>query len=159
LSRRGTTTQVASSIPVDDSALPYEADSVQDALVQTTTVAFSAIFPIILQHNGSVGNNTFFGYANTINGLDTPIVIPVNSVFVNFTFSNKSSSADYTIEFRKNTSSGTAFYSVSKTNTQFFVEVLGSPESFNAGDTIYVKYVDDGGNANDVGLVLNFKAT
>lgn len=149
----------AVDITIDDSTLPYSASTVFDAIAATSTVAFAAIFPIVLQHNGSVGNGTFFGYSNLISGLDTPIVVPVDSTLDNFTFSNKNSSADYTIEFRKNTTGGSAFYSVSKTNTSSFVDTLGSPEPFSAGDLIYVKYVDNGSNASDVGLVLNFKAT
>lgn len=160
--RRGLTNQVASSIPVDDSNLPYTAGTVQVALEETSTTADNAlnlpIFPILLQHNGTVSDGYFIGYDSLIPGDDTPVVIPKKSQFTNFTFSNSRSNADYTLIFRKNSTGASAFLSVSKVNTQFFTHQLISPESFVAGDVIYIEYQDDGTNASDVGMTLNFKA-
>lgn len=118
--------------------------------------AFAARYTLTLQHNGTVGNGTFFGYSNLLPGDATPVLAPINSVFKGFTFSNANSGADYTLEFRKNSTTGTVFYTISKVNTQFFTQDVPD-ESFNAGDAIYVKYVDDGNNASDAGIVLYYQ--
>lgn len=113
-------------------------------------------YALVLQHNGTVGDGTFFGYSNLINGLDTPIVIPRDSTLKDLSFSNPNASADYTIYLRKNSSTATAFHTITKTNTDNFVE-LDIDESFTSGDTIYLEYQDDGTNASDVGIVLFFR--
>ena len=110
-------------------------------------------YAIALTHNGTVGNGTFFGFSNLINGLDTPIVIPRDSTLKDLTFSNSNSSADFTLFLRKNSSVATAFYTITKTNSNFFTEI-DIDGIFLQGDLIYVEYQDDGTNANDVGIIL-----
>lgn len=114
-------------------------------------------YTILLQNNGTVSNNTFIGYDSLIPGDATPVIIPVKSQFLEFTFSNANNNADYTLEFRKNTLVGTPFFSASKTNTQFFSQD-GVDEPFDAGDQIYVKYIDDGNSASDAVILLTFKS-
>lgn len=161
MSRRGITTQTASSIPIDDTDLPYTADTVQEAMVETANVANDAlnlpIFTIVLQHNGTVSNGTVIGYDSLIPGDDTPIVVFKKAEFVGFTFSNNKSSADYTLQFRKNSLANSPFYTISKVNTQYFTQVLPTPELFQAGDLIFVTYIENGTNASDVVVVLNYK--
>lgn len=147
---------VAKSVPFDPSGSTLTAENTEDAIKQAAAVANAAIFPLPLIYNGSVSNGTFFSYSNLTP--NAPVIIPVNSNFVGFTFSNANSNADYTLDFRKNTTVGTPFYTTSKTNTQFFQEELVTPEAFNAGDEITIEYGDDGNNANDVAIVLFFKA-
>lgn len=160
------TTPVAESTPFEPERNPdatgqqsnLESENVQDAIEEAYWSAPGSIarFTLTLMHNGTVGNGTFFGYSDLISGDDTPVVLPRKSQFTEFTFSNNRSNADYTLEFRKNTLTGTPFLSVSKTNTQFFYED-GLTELFNPGDQIYVKYVDNGKNARDVSIVLFFQ--
>lgn len=114
-------------------------------------------YTITLQHNGTVSNGTFIGYSSLIPGDATPVIIPVDSEILEFTFSNANSNADYTLEFRKNGTSVATFYTVSKVNTQFFSDNIIT-EIFSAGDAVYVKYVDDGNNASDVAILLTLKA-
>ena len=113
-------------------------------------------YALVLQHNGTVGNGTFFGYSNLINGLDTPIVIPRNSTLKDLSFSNANASADFTIYLRKNSSTATPFYTITKTNSDNFTEI-DINELFSAGDLIYLEYQDNGTNASDVGIVLFFR--
>lgn len=165
--RRGNSTQVASSVPFDNNPdgtpifTQSNPENVQEAISAGGEKAQVALdtprYTIPLVYNGTVGNNTFIGYSNLLPGDSTPIVIPVNSQILEFTFSNQSSNADYTLEFRKNSTTATLFYSVSKTNTQFFSD-LDIDEFFDSGDTIFIKYIDDGNNASDVAILLVFKS-
>lgn len=132
-------------------------DNVQDAIgTGINTAIQTPRYTIPLLYNGTVGNNEFIGYTNLLPGDSTPIIIPVKSSLQEYTFSNGNSNADYTIELRKNSTTATVFNTVSKTNTQFFVE-SSIGESFLAGDEIYIKYLDNGNNANDVAIILTFR--
>lgn len=147
----------ADRIFFNDTGAPFTEDNLNAAVTQAANIGSAAIYTLQLEHNGSVGNNTYIGSSSTVNGLDTPIPVTQTSSFVSFSFSNKRSNADYTLEFYKNSPTGTPFYTVSQTNTQFFSQQLPTAESFAAGDLIYVKYIDNGQNANDVFMALNFK--
>lgn len=136
-------------------------DAVQTAykkLNDIGTLAAAARYTIVLQNNGSVSNNQFIGYDSLIPGDSTPVTIPVNSIFKGFAFSNDNANADFNLEFRKNTTGGAAFHTSTKTNTQYYAESV-TDTSFAAGDRIYIKYIDTGDNASDVGLTLFFQAT
>lgn len=149
---------VARAVPFDNTSNGFVADEVQSAIEEVANAADLPIYTIMLQHNGSVGNNTFLGYNELIPGNATPVIVPRNSTFLGFTFSNAQTTADFNLEFRKNTQVGTPFHTSTKTNTQFYSEDLGTPESFAAGDQIYCKYIDTGDNASDAAVVLVFKA-
>lgn len=161
MSRRDNFNPVAEEIPFENDGTDFDSINLQDAVEEAGTGVTVALntprYTLVLQHNGTVGNNTFFGYSNLLPGDDTPIIVPIKSDLFEFTFSNSNSNADYTLEFRKNSTTGTTFYTVSKVNTQFFVDTTVN-ESFLEGDEVYIKYIDDGNNASDVGLVLVFKA-
>lgn len=133
-------------------------ENVQDAIEEAywTAPGLIARFTLTCLHNGTISDDTFFGYSDLISGDATPIIIPKKSTFLEFTFSNQRSNADYTLEFRKNSTTATPFLTVSKTNTQFFFED-GISEPFNAGDAIFIKYVDNGTNARDCALVMYFR--
>lgn len=128
-------------------------DNVKDAILETNGIAQAQRYPIILTHNGSVSNGTFLGYSSKISGDSSPIVIPASGTLKEFSFSNSKTSADFTLEFRKNSLTATPFFSVSKTNTQFFVQT-GVDEVMTVGDRLYVKYVDNGTNANDAVVII-----
>jgi len=133
-------------------------NTVQEAIGAGVSTALNTPrFSIPLVYNGTLSNNEFIGYSNLLPGDVTPIVIPIDCVMEEYTFSNSRSTADYTIELRKNSTTAIVFNTVSKTNTQTFVET-GINESFNQGDTIFIKYIDDGTNAADAGIVLIFRA-
>jgi len=151
------TTPVAESTPFESTVLIPE-DNVQAAIEYTYDNAPGNVarFTITLLNNGTVSNGTFMGYSELIPGDATPIVLPRDCLFTEFTFSNNKTKADYTLLFKKNATGATPFYSISKVNTQFFFDTTPN-ESFLAGDQIYVQYQDDGQNARDVALVLFFR--
>jgi len=166
-SKRGNPTQVAASIPFDNEPegtpifTQSSPETVQEAISAGGEKAQTALdtprYTILLQNNGTVSDNTFIGYNSLIPGDATPVIVPVQSEFLEFTFSNARTDADYTLEFRRNTLVGTPFFSVSKVNVQFFSQD-NIDEPFNAGDQIYVKYIDDGTNASDAVILLTFRA-
>jgi len=151
----------AVDITFDDTDVDFTASELQTATKEAANSASLAlqlpIYTILLQYNGTVSGGTFIGYDSLIDGLSTPIVIPIKSEFRAFTFSNSRSNADYTLRFRKNSSTATPFFTISKTNTQFFNQD-GISEIFNAGDTIFIEYGDDGTNASDAVIVLSLRA-
>jgi len=159
------TTPVAESVPFeaernpDFNGLPgpLVAENVQDAIEEVYNLSpGNARFTITLTHNGAVSNNTFIGYLNTIPGNNSPVILAIDCQLNEFTFTNNRSGADYTLEFRKNSTTATPFLTVSKTNTQFFAE-QGIAENFNSGDQVYVKCLDDGLNPRDVVICMYFR--
>lgn len=147
---------VAQAVPYDDSDGPLSAGNVKDALDQSADIANAAVFTIPLVYNGTLSGTEFVSYSNLTP--NSPIIVPIDCKFVGYTFSNSNSGADYTFEFRNNTDAGAAYYSVSKTNTQFFAETLVTPETFSAGDYFSLKYIDNGTNSSDAVWILTFKA-
>lgn len=144
----------ANKILFDNTSNGFTANESQSAIEEAqATAEGKARYTIILTHNGTVGGGTFFGYTELIPGNNSPIIIPKNSLMEELTFTNNKTGADYTIELRKNSTTATPFHTISKTNTQYFIED-GINESFSAGDRIYIKYVDDGSNARDAAIML-----
>lgn len=164
--RRGSATPVAESVPFDNNpnGTPIFTQSnpgnVQEAIAAGGEKAQTALdtprYTILLQNNSTVSNNTFIGYDSLIPGDSTPVIIPIKSQLLEYTFSN-SNNADFTLEFRINTTTGTPFRSDSKTSTQYFAQA-GLLQQFNAGDRIYIKYIDNGTNASDAVIMLTLKA-
>lgn len=135
----------------------FVSENVRDGIIEARDTAVGlGRFIINLTYNGTINDNTFIGFLNTMPGDTTPIQLAVKSRITEFTFSNLKTNADYTLEFRVNSTVGAAFFSISKVNTQFFTDTT-IDQVFNAGDRIYVKYKDDGNNAQDVGMMLSFK--
>jgi hypothetical protein len=137
---------------------PFVSQNVRDGIIEARETALGAArYTIPLTYNGNINNNTFIGYLNTIPGNVSPIIFAVKSELQEFTFTNRRSGADYTLEFRRNSTTAIPFFSVTKVNTQFFFQD-GLTQGFDPGDQIYVKYVSTGGtDANDIGLILFFK--
>lgn len=147
---------VSESIYFNGTTEAMMADNAQDGILEAYGQANAAVYTIPLVYNGSISSDTFITYSNLTP--NTPIIIPVDSLFVSFTFSNVNASADYTIEFRNNTDAGTPFYSISKVNTLNFAQELPVPEFFTAGSFISIKYVDGGDNSSDVVITISFRA-
>jgi len=133
-------------------------NTVQEAIGDGVATALNTPrFSIPLIFNGAASNNEFIGYSNLLPGDSTPIVIPINSVLEEYSFSNSKTTADYTIELRKNSTTATLFNTISKVNTKSFVQ-SGIEESFSSGDHIYIKYIDNGVNASDIAILLILRA-
>ena len=155
---RDTYSQVASSTPFDNDTNGFSSDNVQDAIEEVQDIAAPLRVPIPLVFNGTVSNGNWIGYSNLLPGNTTPIVAPITGSFVGFTWSNQNASADFALTFRKNSTGATPFFTWSVDNTLTASIDLPTPETFTAGDTIFIQYIDEGTNASDATLVLLFKS-
>lgn len=133
-------------------------DNVQDGLDNVGDLVSVLVVPITLVYNGNLSNGDFIGYSNLLPGDSTPIVAPTTANFTGFTWSNSNTDADFALVFRKNSTTATPFFTWSVDNTQTDEVDLPTPESFNAGDLIFVQYIDEGQNASDAVIVLRFRA-
>ena len=158
MTHRFHTTDVAESVPFDNEGNGFDSDNVQDAIEEVDSEINPLRVPINLIYNGTLSNGDFIGYSNLLPGDETPIIIPITGSFVEFTWSNKNANADFALEFRLNSTVGTPFFTWSVDNTQTAAVVLPTPESVTIGDEIYVKYIDEGTNAQDAAIVLLFKS-
>ncbi len=148
----------ANNQPFDPSGSPFTTDNTQDAIKEAGSVSAPLVVTIPLILNGSVSNNTWIGYSHLIPGNNTPIISPITGTFVGFTFSNKKSSADFGLEFRLNSTSGSIFYDISVDNTLTADMTLPTPEPVIGGQKMYIQYKDQGANAADMAIILKFKA-
>lgn len=155
---RGVRSDVASSLPFDNSTNGFVAEDTQAAIEELLLIAAPLIVPIPLIHNGIMSNGDYIGYSNLLPGDNTPVLSPMTGSLVNFTFSNSRSSADFTIEFKRGSTGATPFFSWTVTNTKTASVTLPNPEAFAAGEEIYLKYIDQGTNASDTAIILGFKS-
>lgn len=136
----------------------FSADNVSDAILETGNAVANLVVPITLVQNGTLSGGSFLGYNNLLPGDTTPIVAPITGQFVSFTWSNKKTNCDFALEFRLNSTTATPFFTWSVDNTQTASVDLVTPEAVTGGQTFYVKYIDEGVNASDAAVVLNFKS-
>jgi hypothetical protein len=120
--------------------------------------ADAARFTIVLTHNGTINNGTWYGYSSVIPGDTTPIMVQRDSTLLEIAWSNSNSDADFTLHFKKNSTGAADFLTLAYTDTQYFTHLLVTPEEFNQGDRIYIQHEDDGGNAANVGLLLGLRS-
>jgi len=135
----------------------YIAENVQEALEEVDDIARLPVSPLPLIMNGTMSNGDWITYSNLTP--NTAIVIPVKSQLVAFTWANTSTSREFDLEFYKN-GRGTTKYATREvrsglTTSGYF---SGLTDPFNAGDTLDIKYIDQGSNASDLVLVLYLKA-
>jgi hypothetical protein len=147
---------LADNIPFDEPG--FVADNVSDAIIETGDAVADLVVTISLIQNGTLSGGTFLGYSNLLPGDSTPVVSPINGVFVGFTWSNKKTTCDFALEFRLDSTVATPFFTWSVDNTQTAEIDLVVAEAVTAGQTFFIKYIDEGTNAADAAIVLKFKS-
>lgn len=153
--RRGSSTQVAKSTPFNDSG--FTSTNAQDAIIEAKQNAEGfprAGLPLI--YNGTVGNNDLISYSNLTPSV--PIVFPVNTKLNELTFANAKTSVECDIEIWKDgvdtgTLVKTINISTGVSDNDFF-DVNSDNITFNAGQIVQLKYIDQGTNASDLVIVL-----
>jgi len=148
----------AEDVVFDNSTNNFIATDVQAAIEEINAAVNPLAVSVVLQHNGTISNGTWIGYDSLLPGNQTPIIAPITGNFIGFTWSNSEASADFDLEFKKNSTEASSFYTWSVTDKKTDEITLPSPQAFIAGDTIYIKYTDTGTNATDAVIVLKFKA-
>lgn len=155
---RDTFVQTAKGTPFDNSTNGFVSTKVQPAIEEVQSIAAPLRVPINLVYNGTLSNGDFIGYSNLLPGDTTPIVSPIAGTLFEFTWSNKNTSADFNLEFRLDSTTATPFYTWSATNAAPQAVLIPTPEPITLGQQVYIKYVDQGSNAQDATIVLLFKA-
>lgn len=150
-------TQTASSTPfdTDDNDFPSDRDNVQLAIEYAKQNAEG--FPragIRSFYNGTMGNDDWLGPSELLP--NTPLcVFPVDVKINEITWSNKNTDVSFDIEFRRNSKTGTIFYTLSVSGTNpGYGYVTEVNETFSAGDVIYAQYKDQGTNCADMDLII-----
>jgi hypothetical protein len=146
---------LAHNIPFDEPG--FDADNVGDAVIETGDAVAVLTVPIPLINNGTMSANTFIGYSNLLPGDSTPIVSPLTGSFSGFTWSNSKTDCDFALEFRLDTTTATPFFTWSVDNTQTAEVDLVTPEMVTGGQKFFIKYIDEGTNAQDVAIILKFR--
>lgn len=106
-------------------------------------------------YNGSLSNNQWMGPTELLP--NTPLlVLPVNTKLNEITWANSATNNGFSIQFYKNGKlAANLFYTMTVTSPNpGYGYISGLTFTFNAGDVIYAKYIDQGTNLSDADLVL-----
>ena len=139
------------------SASGFLADEAEAAIVEAKGAAISLPrFPIICVMNGTVSNNDWLAYSNLTP--DASIVIPTKCELREVTWSNSSSNRSFDFVFYKNGRGTTPYATRSVRNSAAaYGAFSGLADAFSAGDTLDVRYADQGLNLNDAAIVFFFQ--
>ncbi len=162
--QNGTDLEDACEYPLDADGLYFDpstsnltSDNVQDAI--TETLESAAGFPragLALVQNGISSNNDLISYSHLTP--NTPIVFPVNTQLNELTFSNDRTSVECDLEiWDGGVDTGTLVKTINVTsgadNYEAF-DLNADLLTFNAGEIIQIKYIDQGTNARDMVVTL-----
>ena len=154
---RSIQTQVASTIPFDNSSNSFTASEAQSAIEEARNTAIGTPrYTIPLVMNGSLSNGDWVTYSNLTP--DSSILIPVNCVLKEITWSNSDTNRSFDMVFYKNGRTTTPYATRQIRNLQYGI-ITGLSDSFVAGDRLDIKYVDQGLNASDLIVVLFFQVS
>ena len=147
--------EVAESIPFDNSTNGFVANEVQTAIEEAKLNAQG--FPrsgIRITSNGVLGNNDWLGPTELLP--NTPMaVFPVKVQINEITWSNQNTNVEFRIEFRSNSKTGAIFYTLTVTPTNpGYGYVDGLEFDFNPGDSVWAQYKDDGTNLSDAEITI-----
>ena len=156
---------VALSIPFDGTedsdgnpvVPPFQSENTRDGIIEArSTAPGKARASVILLHNGTLSNGFWHGYSELIPSNTTPIIIPWNCTFKEYTFAANRNSMDGRMDFYLNgTDASDIIYSIQFNNVDTILSDF--PEiDFNAGDLLRLRWVDQGQNPRDVSSVLFF---
>jgi len=148
-------TQVAKSIPFDNSTNGFTSDETQSAIEEAKQNAEG--FPrsgCRSVYNGIISNNQWLGPTELLS--NTPLAIfPVSTKLNEITWSNRNTGVSFDINFYKNGQlAGNLFYTLSVRNGTIAGYVSGLSYTFSPGDIVWAQYIDQGTNLSDADLIL-----
>jgi hypothetical protein len=147
---------LAEDIPFDNTLNTFTSDNVQDAIEEAKQNAEG--FPragIILVNNGTQGNNDWITYSNLTP--DVKIVFPVNTKINEVTFGNRNDDVEFDLEVYKNGITSGDLITTWSFNTGSGVDygyITDLDLTFNEGDWIRLKYIDQGTNTSDLVVTI-----
>jgi len=145
-------TQVAKSVPFDNSTNGYIADNTQDAIEETKSTAGQARYAIVFAYNGNASNRWLELFQSNPSN-DTPFVIAEPSAVVAMALSNSNDTATGTMTLYKN---GVLLDDLSVTSGQTAYET-GVYHLLSPGDELSVKVT--AGSFQDPLFSPNIKVT
>ena len=156
-------TQVASSTPFDNDGTTFDAENLQDAVVEAKDIAVNLPrFPVGAVHNATLSDGQLVGVSNLVN---VPLVIPIKCVLAEITFyQDGGANKDGQYRFYRNEETApNLFFTWTLNNTtsataEGFGVDFTSP-TFSAGDFLLIYYDDTGQNHSDVSIQNYLQAT
>lgn len=145
--------EVALGVPFE--GVGFTSENVQDAIIEAKQNAEG--FPragIRATANGTVGNNDWIGPTELLP--NTPLLVaPVTLKINEITWSNQNTNAQFHIEFRSVSKTGTIFHTLTVTspNPGYGYET-GIDFTIAPGTSVWAQYKDDGKNCSDFDLIL-----
>jgi len=148
--------QIALTTPFDNSTNGFTADEVQSAIEEARQIALDLpVYTIPLIMNGTMSNGDWITYSNLTP--DNSIRIPIKSELKAFTYDNTRTSVDFDMEFYLNGRTTTKYATREVRNVDYGGIFTGLSDPFDPGDTLDIKYVDQGTNASDLTVILFFR--
>jgi hypothetical protein len=147
--------QVAISVPFDNSTNGFTADNVQSAIEEAKLNAVG--FPragVRSTYNSTVTASQWLGPSEL--HPNTPLVLPAVNLLLNeISWSNQTTNVAFRIQFRTVSKTGTIVYTLTVTSPNSgYGFATGINLSLTAGVPIYAQYLDDGNNCSDMDLIL-----
>lgn len=151
MARRGIKTDVASSIPVDDGLLPYEADDVQEALENQAQTGVSR-YSLIYGYNGNASNKWLELFPSVPSDTSPFVVAEVGTIEALSVAVRNTSTATFTLYVN-----GISVDTISLTAATTNSKILTTPISLSINDEISAKITS--GSANNIIFSVNIKVT
>ena len=159
-SRRGSNTQVSSSIPFDNSVTNLNATNIQELGEEFINSPIGCLDIMVFNENGIARNQWLESYRNSIPSNESPQVLPFDAKLIAVTYSNSAQGSDTDIQIHKSSlGSGSTLslvttLQVRASRVSRFSNI--TPISFNAGDKIAVYLQDQGIRTTNVVIKLYF---
>lgn len=155
MSRRDNYSQVAASVPFDNSTNGFASQDTQAAIEEAKALAQG--FPRaakICTANGTVGNNDWIGPTELLP--NTPFMVFPKELQINeITWSNQNTNVEFRVQFRSGSKTGPIFYTLTVTSPNVgYGAVQGLAFTFPAGTSIWAQYLDDGQNMSDAEFAI-----
>ena len=149
-------TEVAKSVPFDNSSNDFTSTDVQSAIEEAKLTATGKIrFTLSFAMNGVVSNGNWITISELIPA--HLYILTVNCKMKGISWSNQNANVDFDIEFYKNgTNASNLFRTYQVRNLTYSYENNWN-DLFSAGDYIRMKYIDQGDNASDFSGFLWFE--
>lgn len=146
-------TQVAQSVPFDNSGNGFIAEDVQGAIEESSTKAGQARYAIIFGYNGNSTPLRYLDLFANVASNTSPYVLAEDTELVSIAVSFLTSVASATFTIYRN---GSSIASLTVTNSNRGSVLLSPFVYLNAGDEIYAAHTD-GNNVSDIALSTLFK--
>lgn len=138
----------------------FQSINAQEAIEEAKATALGKVRANrTFSHNGTMGGGFWHGYSELINSYSSPMIIPWNCLWKDYTFVTDRNSVGGRLDFYLNgTSDSNIFYSIDFNNVNQIL--IATPNiSLDQGDLLRARWVDLGQNPRDVISTFDFQLT